>query len=95
MRSADKKALSNLRLVPYQIYGKQEFFGSANKAINNVNVAWRKYYVHILKGEIVNKAFQNTPIPDLNIINTHDFSTKPLNATFPHRNIPTMYWLPK
>jgi hypothetical protein len=42
-----------------------------------------------------NKAFQNTPISDLDIINKHDLSTKPLSATFPHRNIPTMYWLPK
>ena len=58
-------------------------------------VAWRKYYDHIIKGGIVNKAFQNTPISDLDIINKHDLSTKPLSATFPHRNIPTMYWLPK
>jgi hypothetical protein len=41
----------------------KEFFGPSNKVVaNNINVAWRKYYDHIIKGGIVNKAFQNTPI---------------------------------
>ena len=39
------------------------------------------------------KTFQNTPTSEIDIINKHDLLTQPLNATPPHRNIPTMYWL--
>jgi hypothetical protein len=38
-------------------------FAPAVKAVNNIVVVWCKYYVHILKVEIVNlSTFWNTPI---------------------------------
>ena len=70
-------------------------FVPADKAANIIVVVWCKYYVQILKEEIVNsKTFQNMPISYIDIINKYGLFTQPLSATLRLENI-LMYKLHK
>ena len=68
----------------------------ADKAANNVVVVCRKYYIEVLKKEILNSTtFQAMHSSESQIVDRHITATDKLKAPAEHLKVPTMYWLPK
>ena len=77
---------------------KKFVFAPADKAANNVIIICRKYYIDILRKEIIStKTYNSTDLTEKEIIKNHinacnKFDVK-LDTTV--QNVPTIYWIPK
>ena len=100
--------LKKVQVLPENVFLHQElnlncknlglvsFFLPADKAANNVVVVWRKYYIEVLKNEVLNSStFQAITSSESEIVNSHITATNKLKAAAEHSKVPTMYWLPK
>ena len=79
-----------------QKLGTRFVFEPADKATNNVVVVCRKYYIEVLRKEILNSTtFHAMHSSESQIVDRHITATDKLKAPAEHLKVPTMYWLPK
>ena len=71
----------------------------ADKAANNVVVAWKRYYINTLKQELsTEKTYEHNRLDETSIVDRHRYHMAAKFELFvdeDHSTLPTLYWLPK